>query len=95
MECGNVPEVDARERKEFGVLSWAIHGGVAVVAGGRALCAWQGEERARREAKAAMESGRDAWKLPGKQEVAWGRASAAGGRRCRSAVRNKETEREE
>ena len=69
------------------MLLWASHGGIEVAAGGGALSAWQREERARREAKAAMESGRDAWKLPGKQEVAWGRASAAGGRRCRSAVR--------
>ena len=84
-----------RERRERRALSRALHGGVEVAATGGLLGAWQGEERARREAKAAMESGRDAWKLPGKQEVAWGRPSAAGERCCRSAVRSRAASRQE
>ena len=38
-----------------------------MASGGGALSAWQGEERARREAKAARKLGRDAWKLAGRR----------------------------
>ena len=44
------------------MLQWFSHCGVAVAAGGSPLSAWQGEERARREAKAAVEFLGDAWK---------------------------------
>ena len=76
-EGGGPPGFNARERRGRRPLTHAVHGGVAVAAGGSPLGAWQGEERARREAKAVEEVQRDAWAVA-KLELACGRSTAAG-----------------
>ena len=55
------------------MLQWASHGSVEVAAGGGALSAWQGEERARREAKAAVRARARRVEKLSMQEVARGR----------------------
>ena len=66
-----------------------------MAAGGGALSAWQREERARREAKAAVEFLGDAWK-PARARGGAGEAAQSGGRRGdMPAALNREAEREE
>ena len=89
-EGGGPPGFDARERKSFGALPRAVHGD-ARGGGRRALgAAWQGEERTRREAKAAVRARARRVGVHSKQEVARGPSFGGGRRGSAPAVRGTE-----